>query len=336
MPTASCGDRLQDRPWPARAGSSRASPASTSTRCSASADDRSPPKRVRGSSLYGKPERIITQPSAPVGARCRGGSRCGHEAVRTACARGGFRPARRLVRVLLFTVLPRVRRRSDAGGAVMLARQAERERPAKLRSSSSGRGRAVMRRGDFPFGIRNRPGRHRVRSRASTARLPLSSPADHSLLWHACGARPRSPATVTSSSRRLRGGMGADADHQRRGQGHVQRVRPADYADIDFHHGLRRRLNQLVPSGRRDAAFLRGPVLRGGGWYGLATWSRRTGVRARCTDASDVAAGARSASRSAPCARFVDEASGGPHSAPVQGMMLVTVGLRDEVPRPCP
>jgi undecaprenyl-diphosphatase len=123
----------------------------------------------------------------------------------------------------------------------------------------------------------------------------LSSAADHSLLWHLCGA-------ATAFARdgdvgfavRFAGAMGAESLLT---NGVVKtafrRVRPADYADIDFHHGLHRPITSSFPSGHATAAFCAARLLGGGpGWYTLAAAVASTRVYVRLHHASDVAAGA--------------------------------------------
>ena len=70
------------------------------------------------------------------------------------------------------------------------------------------------------------------------------------------------------------------------------RIRPREYADIDFHHGLRRPITSSFPSGHATAAFCAATLLGGGPWYALATGVAATRVYVRLHHASDVAAGA--------------------------------------------
>jgi undecaprenyl-diphosphatase len=123
----------------------------------------------------------------------------------------------------------------------------------------------------------------------------LSSAADHSLLWHLCGA-----ATAIARggdigfAARFAGAMGAESLLT---NGVVKtafrRVRPADYDDIDFHHGLHRPITSSFPSGHATAAFCAARLLGGGaGWYSLAAAVASTRVYVRLHHASDVAAGA--------------------------------------------
>ncbi len=72
-----------------------------------------------------------------------------------------------------------------------------------------------------------------------------------------------------------------------------RRVRPAEYADIEFHHGLRRPITSSFPSGHATAAFCAATLLGGGpGWYGAAATVAATRIYVRLHHASDVVAGA--------------------------------------------
>jgi undecaprenyl-diphosphatase len=71
-----------------------------------------------------------------------------------------------------------------------------------------------------------------------------------------------------------------------------QRVRPADHAEIEFSHGLRRPITSSFPSGHATAAFCAATLLGGGGWYVAASAVAATRVYVRLHHASDVAAGA--------------------------------------------
>ena len=123
----------------------------------------------------------------------------------------------------------------------------------------------------------------------------LSSAADHSLLWHVCG-------TVNAIARgddvgyavRFMGAMGVESLLT---NGVVKtafrRVRPAEYADIQFSHGLHRPITSSFPSGHATAAFCAAKLLGGGaGWYTLAAAVASTRVYVRLHHASDIAAGA--------------------------------------------
>ena len=70
------------------------------------------------------------------------------------------------------------------------------------------------------------------------------------------------------------------------------RIRPREYADIEFSHGLHRPITSSFPSGHATAAFCAATLLGGGPWYVLASGVAATRVYVRLHHASDVAAGA--------------------------------------------
>ena len=123
----------------------------------------------------------------------------------------------------------------------------------------------------------------------------LSSAADHSLLWHTCGAMVAvARGDDVGFAMRFAGAMGAESLLT---NGVVktafQRVRPAAYDDITFQHGLHRPITSSFPSGHATAAFCAARLLGGGpGWYALAAAVASTRVYVRLHHASDVAAGA--------------------------------------------
>ena len=123
----------------------------------------------------------------------------------------------------------------------------------------------------------------------------LSSAADHSLLWHLCGAGVAiARGGDLGYAARFAGAMGAESLLT---NGVVKtlfrRVRPAPYADIEFLHGLHRPITSSFPSGHATAAFCAATLLGGGpGWYAVATSVAATRVYVRLHHASDVAAGA--------------------------------------------
>ena len=123
----------------------------------------------------------------------------------------------------------------------------------------------------------------------------LSSAADHSLLWHACGvARTLATDGDAETAARFSIAMGIESALT---NGLVKslfgRVRPAEYADLEFRHGLRRPVTSSFPSGHATAAFCAATLLGGGpGWYGAATAVAATRVYVRLHHASDVLAGA--------------------------------------------
>jgi undecaprenyl-diphosphatase len=71
------------------------------------------------------------------------------------------------------------------------------------------------------------------------------------------------------------------------------RVRPAEYSELAFHHGLRRPITSSFPSGHATAAFCAATLLGGGpAWYTAATAVAATRVYVRLHHGSDVIAGA--------------------------------------------
>jgi membrane-associated phospholipid phosphatase len=123
----------------------------------------------------------------------------------------------------------------------------------------------------------------------------LSSAADHSLLWHTCGA---AVALVrggdVARAARFSAALGIESALTNGAvKSLFRRIRPAEYADIAFHHGLRRPVTSSFPSGHATAAFC-AAVLLGGGpvAYGAAGAVAATRVYVRLHHASDVVAGA--------------------------------------------
>jgi undecaprenyl-diphosphatase len=122
----------------------------------------------------------------------------------------------------------------------------------------------------------------------------LSSAADHSLLWHTCGAAVAlARGGDVRFAARFAVAMGAESLIT---NGAVKtmfgRLRPREYADIEFHHGLHRPVTSSFPSGHATAAFCAATLLGGGPWYALAAGVAATRVYVRLHHASDVAAGA--------------------------------------------
>jgi undecaprenyl-diphosphatase len=123
----------------------------------------------------------------------------------------------------------------------------------------------------------------------------LSSAADHSLLWHALGAaRALVRGGDVRDAARFSVAMGIESIVT---NGAVKslfgRVRPVEYADVEFRHGLHRPLTSSFPSGHAAAAFCAATLLGGGpGWFLLAAAVASTRVYVRLHHASDVVAGA--------------------------------------------
>jgi len=136
----------------------------------------------------------------------------------------------------------------------------------------------------------------RIRSPAADrVAYRLSSAADHSLVWHALGAlQGLARGGDLERAARFSLAMGAESLVT---NGLVKsvfgRVRPADYDDIAFHHGLRRPITSSFPSGHATAAFCAATLLGGGPiWYGAGAAVAATRVYVRLHHASDVLAGA--------------------------------------------
>ena len=122
----------------------------------------------------------------------------------------------------------------------------------------------------------------------------LSSAADHSLLWHFCGAATAlARGDDTQWAARYAAAIGAESLLT---NGVIKtvfrRVRPADYAELEWHYGMYRPITSSFPSGHATAAFCAATLLGGGPWYALAGAVAATRVYVRLHHASDVAAGA--------------------------------------------
>ena len=136
----------------------------------------------------------------------------------------------------------------------------------------------------------------RIRSpRLDPIAYAVSSAADHSLCWHAAGVtRELLGDGDLGRAARFSLAMGAESAIT---NGPVKacfrRVRPADYSDLEFHHGLRRPITSSFPSGHATAAFCAATLLGGGPVaYTAATAVAATRVYVRLHHASDVVAGA--------------------------------------------
>jgi len=123
----------------------------------------------------------------------------------------------------------------------------------------------------------------------------LSSAADHSLLWHTCGAAVAlARGADTKWAARYAAAMAAESLVTNGALKSVfGRGRPADYDDIEWHYGMHRPITSSFPSGHATAAFCAATLLGGGpGWYALASAVAASRVYVRLHHASDVAAGA--------------------------------------------
>jgi undecaprenyl-diphosphatase len=123
---------------------------------------------------------------------------------------------------------------------------------------------------------------------------PLSSAADHSILWHACGVvQALRRGGDLRRAARFSAAMGVESALT---NGPVKmafrRVRPVAYDAVEFRYGLRRPVTSSFPSGHATAAFCAATLLGGGPWYLLAAAVAGTRIYVRLHHASDVAAGA--------------------------------------------
>jgi undecaprenyl-diphosphatase len=121
----------------------------------------------------------------------------------------------------------------------------------------------------------------------------LSSAADHSLVWHFVGAAEGFRRGDLKFVGRFASAMGVESALT---NGPVkllfERVRPVEYAELEFRHGLRRPVTSSFPSGHATAAFCAATLLGGGAWYAPATVVASTRVYVRLHHPSDVVAGA--------------------------------------------
>ncbi len=122
----------------------------------------------------------------------------------------------------------------------------------------------------------------------------LSSAADHSLLWHISGvARALAHGDDLGWASRFSLALGVESVVTNGVlKSMFQRVRPAEYSELAFHHGLRRPLTSSFPSGHATSAFCVAAIVDGGpGWYIAAGVVSATRVYVRLHHASDVIAG---------------------------------------------
>lgn len=123
----------------------------------------------------------------------------------------------------------------------------------------------------------------------------LSSAADHGLLWHTGGVvRALAHGDDIAWAARFSLALGAESVIT---NGAVKslfgRVRPAEYDELTFLHGLRRPITSSFPSGHATAAFCVVALVDGGpAWYAAATAVAATRIYVRLHHASDVVAGA--------------------------------------------
>jgi undecaprenyl-diphosphatase len=123
----------------------------------------------------------------------------------------------------------------------------------------------------------------------------LSSAADHSLLWHATGvAQALLRGGDVERAARFSIAMGVESAVT---NGAVKslfgRIRPSEFSELPFLHGLRRPITSSFPSGHATAAFCAAVMLEGGPvLYCAAAAVSATRVYVRLHHASDVVAGA--------------------------------------------
>jgi undecaprenyl-diphosphatase len=127
---------------------------------------------------------------------------------------------------------------------------------------------------------------------------PLSSAADHSMLWHAAGLvraiRTGDPAFAV----RFSAAMGVESFVTNVVIKSVfRRLRPHRPLDAPLLYGLRRPITSSFPSGHATAAFCAATLLAkdsqaAPAWYVLASMVAATRVYVRLHHASDVIAGA--------------------------------------------
>jgi undecaprenyl-diphosphatase len=124
---------------------------------------------------------------------------------------------------------------------------------------------------------------------------PLSSAADHGLLWHALSAAQAfARGGDLGAAARFSAAMGVESALT---NGPVKaafgRLRPRDLGEVEYRYGLRRPITSSFPSGHATAAFCAAHLLGGGiGWYGLAAAVAATRVYVGLHHASDVIVGA--------------------------------------------
>jgi undecaprenyl-diphosphatase len=122
---------------------------------------------------------------------------------------------------------------------------------------------------------------------------PLSSAADHSMLWHAAGILRAMRTGDPMFAARFSAAMGIESFATNVVIKSVfERVRPHRPIDAPMLYGLRRPITSSFPSGHATAAFCAATLLGGGPWYALAGAVAASRVYIRLHHASDVAAGA--------------------------------------------
>jgi undecaprenyl-diphosphatase len=141
-----------------------------------------------------------------------------------------------------------------------------------------------------------------VGARHSTAldriAYPLSSAADHSMLWHAAGLARAIRTGEPQFALRFSAAMGVESFLTNVVVKSVfQRLRPARPIGAPLLYGVRRPITSSFPSGHATAAFCAATLLgkdsqAAPAWYVLASLVAASRVYVRLHHASDVVAGA--------------------------------------------
>ncbi len=127
---------------------------------------------------------------------------------------------------------------------------------------------------------------------------PLSSAADHSLLWHIVGLARALRTGDPTFAVRFSTAMGIESLITNVAvKSAFQRIRPHRPPDVPFLYGLRQPITSSFPSGHATAAFCAATLLSKGSraapaWFALASLVAATRVYVRLHHASDVVAGA--------------------------------------------
>jgi undecaprenyl-diphosphatase len=127
---------------------------------------------------------------------------------------------------------------------------------------------------------------------------PLSSAADHSMLWHGAGLARAIRSRDPQFAFRFSAAMGVESFLTNVVVKSVfQRLRPARPIDAPLLFGLRRPITSSFPSGHATAAFCAATLLSkdspaAPAWFALASLVAASRVYVRLHHASDVVAGA--------------------------------------------
>jgi undecaprenyl-diphosphatase len=127
---------------------------------------------------------------------------------------------------------------------------------------------------------------------------PLSSAADHSMLWHAIGLARAIRSHDPTFAVRFSSAMGIESAITNVAvKSAFQRLRPHRPVDTPLLYGLRQPITSSFPSGHATAAFCAATLLSKGSraapmWFALASLVAATRVYVRLHHPSDVVAGA--------------------------------------------